>query len=83
MILMYLMFILSPRCLLHHRTQVVHGALGHGCCREFKHDSCHEGEGNRQKRRYTTYAAVITSATLASVCIYHYVGGIYCNIVYQ
>jgi hypothetical protein len=74
-----LIFVLFPRCLLHHRPSAFLGAVGHGCCREFKHDSSHQTKGNGQKRRYFMYTAVITTTTLASVCINYYVEGIYCQ----
>jgi hypothetical protein len=69
-------FFSPPRCLLHHRTQALLGSVGHGFCREFEHDSTHQTEGNGQKRRYLMYTAVITTSTLASICISHYVEGI-------
>jgi hypothetical protein len=78
-----IVFVLFPRYLLHHRTQAFLGAVGHGCCREFKYDSTHQTEGNGQKRRYLMYTGVITTAALASICINHYVEGIYYNILYQ
>jgi sulfite oxidase len=62
------------RCLLQHRTQFVLGASGHSCFREFKH-STHHSEENGQRRRQLTYAAVVTSTTLVSIGIYHYIGG--------
>ena len=74
-------FFLSSRYLLKHRTQFVLGASGHSCFREFKH-SAHHNEGNGQKRRHLTYAAVITSTTLVSIGVYHYVGGIHCILFY-
>jgi len=78
---MPVMFVLSSRCLLQHRTQFVLGASGHSCFREFKH-STHHSEENGQRRRHLTYAAVVTSTTLVSIGVYHYIGGIYCILFY-